>query len=153
MKEKQMKEKLSTIISSQRDNIVAALTIVIFYSVLQLFKITCPIKFVTGISCPGCGMTRAWLSLLLRFDIHKAFYYHPLFWIPPIGLAVILLKKKLKPSIYKIIIFSICAAFILVYIYRMLFLNDGVVICFKPGNNIIAKIFKLIQTNSGKLHL
>ncbi len=43
----------------------------------------CPIKAVTGIPCPGCGMTRAWLSVL-RLDIRKAFAYHPMFWTAPV---------------------------------------------------------------------
>lgn len=37
-----------------------------------------PYKYITGISCAGCGMTRAWIALL-HFDINTAFMYHPLF--------------------------------------------------------------------------
>ncbi len=33
---------------------------------------------VTGVPCPGCGMTRAFLHLL-KGDILHAFQYHPLF--------------------------------------------------------------------------
>lgn len=43
--------------------------------------IGCPIKYVTGISCPSCGMTRAWYSVF-QGDMQKAVYFHPLFfWV------------------------------------------------------------------------
>lgn len=37
----------------------------------------CPVLFLTGIPCPGCGMTRA-LSALLAFDFPASFYWHPM---------------------------------------------------------------------------
>lgn len=37
----------------------------------------CPMAVVTGIPCPGCGMTRATLSAL-HGDFATAFRYHPL---------------------------------------------------------------------------
>ena len=55
--------------------------IVLFYVLLESLGVTCPIRFLTGISCAGCGMSRAWLSLL-RLDLAGALYYHPLFWLP-----------------------------------------------------------------------
>jgi hypothetical protein len=37
----------------------------------------CPFKVVTGLPCPGCGMTRAAIALL-HGDPGASFYYHPL---------------------------------------------------------------------------
>jgi len=37
----------------------------------------CPIALLTGVPCPGCGMTRA-ASALLRGDLSLALDYHPL---------------------------------------------------------------------------
>lgn len=43
-----------------RVHIVSAIAVVVLlYLVLEGFGITCPIKFLTGISCAGCGMSRA----------------------------------------------------------------------------------------------
>ena len=45
---------------------------------LYLLDIGCVFRLMTGIPCPGCGMTRAWLAAL-RLDFAAAFAYHPLF--------------------------------------------------------------------------
>lgn len=45
-------------------------------AVAKFYK--CPVKFLFGIDCPSCGMTRAFLALM-NFDLHLAFSYHPLF--------------------------------------------------------------------------
>lgn len=40
------------------------------------FKIPCPIKFATGLDCPGCGVSRVILSYL-KLDFKTAFYTNP----------------------------------------------------------------------------
>ena len=55
---------------------------------LYLLDLGCIFKTMTGLSCPGCGMTRAWLSAL-RLDFSAALAYHPLFWAVPIALALV----------------------------------------------------------------
>jgi len=59
----------------------------------------CPFKAVTGLPCPGCGMTRAFLHLA-DGDIAGAFHFHPLFWLVPILIVVMIFKHK--PLIAKI---------------------------------------------------
>ena len=115
-------------------------TIVFIYAVFHLVGIGCPIKFVTGISCLGCGMTRAWLSLL-KLDFGAAFYYHPLFILPPIAAIVYFAKSKINIKIYKIIMLTIVIAFITMYLYRLIF-TDGDIVVFEPQNNIL---FRLLE--------
>ena len=38
----------------------------------------CPLRALFHIPCPGCGMTRAFVSAF-QLDFHAAFLYHPLF--------------------------------------------------------------------------
>jgi hypothetical protein len=86
-----------------------------------IFKIDiCIFKYIFGIPCPSCGMTRAYLSLL-RLDIHKAFFYHPLFIIIPIILIVIIISKYKNISLSKLRMFWYLTGitFILVWIIRM----------------------------------
>lgn len=47
------------------------------------FGILCLFRHFLGITCPGCGMTRAVLAAL-RFDFAAAFAYHPMFWSMPL---------------------------------------------------------------------
>ena len=51
--------------------------------------IYCPFYILTGFYCPGCGITRMFLSIL-QLDFYQAFRYNPLVFILFVG--VILLK-------------------------------------------------------------
>ena len=119
-----------------------------YYGIMQYMGITCPIKYITGISCAGCGMTRAWIALL-HFDINTAFMYHPLFFLPPVALIIFLLRKKLNKKLYYTLFAIILAAFIIVYIYRLFNCHDGIVV-FEPQNNIIHRIFDKIAIKSSQ---
>jgi len=37
----------------------------------------CPVKLITGMPCPGCGMLKSW-CYLSHLDIQTSLYYHPL---------------------------------------------------------------------------
>ena len=79
----------------KRKELICAVTaVVVLYMAMESIGITCPIKFITGISCAGCGMSRAWLAFL-QLDMAKAFAYHPLFWLVPITVIVLLCKSKI----------------------------------------------------------
>ena len=87
---------------NERKELICAVTaVVVLYTAMESIGITCPIKFITGISCAGCGMSRAWMAFL-QLDIAKAFAYHPLFWLVPIAVIVLLCKSKINIKIYKI---------------------------------------------------
>ena len=123
--------------------ITSAAAVVMLYVILESFGVTCPIKYITGISCAGCGMSRAWIALL-HFNIHEAFMYHPLFFLPPVVVIVMLLKSKINIKIYKIFMFTIAGAFVIVYLYRM-FIGDGNVVVFEPQNNIVFRIIRKLN--------
>ncbi|KAF1300172.1 MULTISPECIES: DUF2752 domain-containing protein [Enterococcus] len=75
----------------------------------------CFFKAITGLPCPGCGMTRAFLHFFSG-DFTGAFYYHPLFWLVALifgallgkkyfpRLAVILRKEKLWLSLLGVVL-------------------------------------------------
>lgn len=47
----------------------------------------CPYRAVTGMPCPGCGMTRA-VHFLMHADVVRAFSYNPLLFLAaPVALA------------------------------------------------------------------
>ena len=126
---------------NERKELICAVTaVVVLYTAMESIGITCPIKFITGISCAGCGMSRAWMAFL-HLDIAKAFAYHPLFWLVPIAVIVLLCKSKINIKFYKIFMFTIAGAFVIVYLYRM-FIGTGDIVVFEPQNNIL---FRIIQ--------
>ena len=53
--------------------------ILLFYH----FKVGCIFQTFLGIPCPGCGMTRAFFSLI-RFNFIDAFKFHPMIYAMPL---------------------------------------------------------------------
>mgnify|MGYP003203565447 FL=1 len=123
--------------------ITSVAAVVVLYVILESFGVTCPIKYITGISCAGCGMSRAWIALL-HFNIHEAFMYHPLFFLPPVVVIVMLLKSKINIKFYKIFMFTMTGAFVIVYLYRM-FIGTGDIVVFEPQNNILFRIIRKLN--------
>jgi len=123
--------------------ITSVAAVVVLYVILESFGVTCPIKYITGISCAGCGMSRAWIALL-HFNLHEAFMYHPLFFLPPVVVIVMLLKSKINIKFYKIFMFTMAGAFVIVYLYRM-FIGTGDIVVFEPQNNIIFRIIRKLN--------
>lgn len=126
----------------------ACAAVALLYLLLQCVGVTCPIKFVTGISCAGCGMTRAWIALL-HLDFSKAMYYHPLFWLPPIALIVFLCRKHMNQKVYKILIFTLIMVFVIVYLCRLVKGNSEVVV-FEPQKGAIFQFAEFIKDYGGK---
>ena len=129
---------------NERKELICAVTaVVVLYTAMESIGITCPIKFITGISCAGCGMSRAWMAFL-HLDIAKAFAYHPLFWLVPIAVIVLLCKSKINIKFYKIFMFTMAGAFVIVYLYRM-FIGTGDIVVFEPQNNILFRIIRKLN--------
>ena len=60
-------------------NIGLILLLFLYYKVYITFNIgiPCIFKLITGLDCPGCGITRCLFSLI-NFDLKSAFYYNSL---------------------------------------------------------------------------
>lgn len=82
----------------------------------------CLCKAITGLPCPGCGMTRAFLHFF-QGDLKGAFYYHPLFWLVPIlfGLWLFSYRSERASRLMRNNWFwgSLLVLLIGVYAYRM----------------------------------
>ncbi len=117
--------------------------IFLFIFLIYILFTGCPIKLLTGISCAGCGMSRAYFSLL-HLNFREAFYYHPLFPCPIIFVAVyIMTKLGFSQKAAKIIYGVMAFLFIGIYILRMINPDDRVVV-FEPQNGLIFKGIKYI---------
>ena len=134
-------KRLFSKISDMRETIILMIVLAFYCTVVYLFKLPCPIYFFTGVSCPGCGMTRAFFALL-HFDFDAALYYHPLIFFCIFAfliLAVVHIKKKYLAK--KILIAVFVVTFIVTYLYRLLILKSPI-LYFSPGNGIIVKLLK-----------
>ena len=84
----------------------------------------CVFKRLSGFPCPGCGMTRALMSVL-RLDFKTAFAMHPLWPVTPVFLGIIAAytfdrkRTAVRTRIYEISIIAIAALMILVWIIRL----------------------------------
>lgn len=108
-----------TMLSVLKTTVVTAVIIAFAALVLSILHIGCPIKFFTGLSCPGCGMFRAWTAALTLQPL-VALAYHPLFWCVPIALvaAAFLQAGKYKKACTAIIV-VLLALIIAVWLARL----------------------------------
>ena len=120
----------------------AIASVVLLYVFLYMAVIGCPIKFLTGISCPGCGMTRAYLSLL-RLDVTSAFKYHPLWPFPALAVIICLFKEKIPKKIWGALLFTTIALFSIIYLLRLMDPGDEVVV-FEPAKGAVYKGFHML---------
>lgn len=104
--------------------LLAGLGIVLVF--MEISGIGCPIKWFTGISCAGCGMTRAVLcALRLQFD--RALYYHPLFWLLPFLILLYLLWGRIPRKIRRGLTGTVILCFMGVYLIRLCDSGNSVV--------------------------
>ena len=130
-----------------REMLAAGGSVFALYVFFFISGIGCPIKFLTGISCMGCGMTRAWRQLL-QFHIREAFAYHPLVLVPIPAAFLFLFQEKFyetkrKKSCYQWMVAVMIMAFAVVYAIRLLQTGDDIVV-FRPKQGFIYKLLRII---------
>lgn len=140
-----MQKQLSKLWKKHKAALLATVGILLLYLLLFAMGISCPIKFFSGISCPGCGMTRACIHAL-RLDFSAAFSYHPL-WIalPFVAALLILFKIKNQKKAFYTVLYTAAAVMIAVYLFRLLFTKSNVVV-FLPEEGLIPRCIKGLIT-------
>ena len=117
----------------QKQDLRIVAAIALFYVLLESGGISCPILYLTGVSCAGCGMSRV---------------FHPLFWLPvPTG-ALLLFRRKLPTPFFRWGMTAVCALALVVYAVRMLSGTDPVVV-FRPWEGLIARILSVLLKGCG----
>lgn len=122
----------------EKTDLKALAAIALLYLAIESLGVTCPILYLTGIACAGCGMSRAWLSLL-RLDLAGAFAFHPLFWLPVPAAALLLLRRKLPERLFRWGISLVCVLFFSVYLIR-LFSPENEIVVFQPAEGLIGRL-------------
>ena len=133
-------DRFTTFLRQKKDILLFIPALAVYCLIMHFSGINCPIKYVTGISCAGCGMTRAYLSLF-KGDFAGAFYSHPLFFLPPFVFLILIFKERINEKIYKIFIFTVIIVFVIIYVYRMV-QCDGDIVVFKPEDGLIGRMLR-----------
>ncbi len=106
---------------------------------LHVTGIGCPIRFLTGVSCAGCGMTRA-LFAALRGNFAEAFRFHPLFPLVPAAIFLWCFRGRIGPKTKERLLAAFIAAFLIVYVVRMLL--PGSVVVFRPQDGAVFRFIR-----------
>ena len=105
-----------------------AIVVLLTYLILSIVGLaSCPMRYVFGITCPGCGVTRAFVTAFSG-DLSTAFFYHPL-WpaFPVVIILMIVFHFKKMQKAFDITGLVACGVAIAVYLYRLLFTDSFVV--------------------------
>ena len=117
---------------------------IILFSVIGVFYLSfgCPFRLLSGISCPGCGMSRA-LFALLTFDFNQAFNMHPLVFLLPFAVLIFFKRKSIpKKVMTALCVFALILLFA-VYCFRMS--QGGTVVYADFESGLIYKIFNNVM--------
>jgi len=88
---------------------------------------TCLVRSATGVSCPGCGMTRA-ASALLRGDLRTSWTFHPLAPLVAVeglivwawwGLVAFVRQRRVNEAIVLWLLVANTALLALVWVVRL----------------------------------
>ena len=69
--------------SNYKTKIVVTAVLLLYIIIGSIVRFPCPLNYIFGIQCFGCGMTRAWMSVLHGRFV-DAFAYHGMWWSMPI---------------------------------------------------------------------
>jgi hypothetical protein len=104
---------------------VLLLLVLVLEALQYFFGTVCAFRFLFGIPCPACGMTRAF-RLLIQGRVLEAFQMHPLFPLVIIGGVYLVISRYFSVNIKKSTgkYATSCAILVgivslLLYIYRM----------------------------------
>ena len=122
----------------RKSYIIAFAAIFALIVTMWILNIPCPIKYIAGIPCAGCGMSRALLSAL-RLDFASAFAYHPLWIIVlPALITLVILGANDKRRASNALLISLCVLFLITWIIRIILHDD--IVSISLSESAIAKL-------------
>ncbi len=133
-----LREELHTITEKSLRTLVG---IALGYAVLEATGVSCPIKWLTGCSCAGCGLSRAWISVL-SLDFPSASSFHSLFWMPAVLTVTWLMNGYLPNLLRRVLLLAGIVSMLAIYCCRLLDHEDMIVV-WRPWEGML---FRLIRT-------
>ena len=113
-----------------------------WYIFFNFMPSACIFKNITGVPCPGCGLTRSGVALL-KGQWQKSLYFHALLLpvLSLMGLSVIGVLQKIKSKYLWAMVFIVFAY----YVIRMIMFFPNQAPLDYQENNLINFLFKLIH--------
>ena len=98
---------------------VVVAVLLLYFGATFVFPMKCPVLWLTGISCPGCGITRGLLAIC-RLDFAAAWRYNPMSFYLPVILPVLAVChfRKAQKAVNTLLWIS-AGLLILVYLCRL----------------------------------
>ncbi len=99
---------------------------VLFLILWYILEFPCLVRYFTGLICPACGMTRAWLAAI-QLNLAEAFSFHPMFWSVPVLVFYFIYDGHLFPNkkLNRIILGTLIAGLFVCYLIRLIVSLDG----------------------------
>ncbi len=131
-------------------------SIIIFFICLGVISLVsyalglgiCAFYGVTGIYCPSCGMTRAFVALF-HLDLNSAFMYNPMFILVPLTIIPLFINQfvfKIKKSTLDMYFFLLIILLLGTWVIRLIlfFPNDPVAY---NENNLLLHLYRTIKNS------
>lgn len=101
-----------------RQKLLLSVVYALLLAVFALLHLPCVFQFLFHVPCPGCGMTRAWLSALSG-DFVQAFSFHGMFWSMPLLYAYFIFDGRLfkHRTVDAVILVGIAAGFLVNWLF------------------------------------
>lgn len=114
-----MLERLKSDWKNYKAGLLIALVVVVAATVLG--RSVCYFKNITGMPCPGCGMTRSFL-LILQGQFGKAWELHPFAYGWMVFAVIFFVDRYIlrkKEVLWRVALILLCGGMLVFYVYRL----------------------------------
>ena len=131
---------LKEILRRYQDLILSVVVLAVYVGLSFVLPVKCLIRWLTGISCPGCGITRA-LFAVCQLDFAAAWQFNPMIFylIPMVPVLLVAYLRKAK-KLTDVLLCITAGVMVVVYLYRLLVLHSPVLEV-EPANGFITGLF------------
>lgn len=144
-------KKITTNIKSHIPAVIVGILCLVLLHVTS--RTICIFRSVSGLPCPGCGLTRASVALL-KGHVKEAFDFHPLVFVALafifayIFTCVFKIKiiEKIKKKFINIFMLFLLIIFIGVYIARMIMFFPNEEPMTYLGTSVLGRIIDLVKS-------